>query len=74
MRTSCLNVFVMALRMSMTIRAVNDRQLRKMTKALGARAVLFEVTDVTVFRRYNTPLSAKGGIKFRRQVAVAQSV
>jgi hypothetical protein len=41
----------MVVRVSMTIRAVADRQLRQMTKALSAWTVLSELADEIAFRR-----------------------
>jgi hypothetical protein len=45
---SCINVFVVAVRVSVTIRAASDRHLQQMT-TLSVCTKLFEVTDERVF-------------------------
>jgi hypothetical protein len=49
---SGINDFVMVMRVPMMTRAVGDRQLRQMTKISSACAMLCEVKEETVFRRY----------------------
>jgi hypothetical protein len=47
-----INVFVMAVRVSMKIRAVGGRQIRQMTKTWSMFSMLREVTDERLSRRY----------------------
>jgi hypothetical protein len=50
--TSGINVFVTAVRVSMTIRAADDRPVLQTTKALSVCTMLCEVIDVRAFRGY----------------------
>jgi hypothetical protein len=49
---SSINVFVMAMQMSVVIRGTGNCRLQQMMKTLGMFTVSCEVTDARVFRRY----------------------
>jgi hypothetical protein len=59
----CINVFVTAVRLAMTNSAAGDRELREMAKTSSTCAMLCEVTDERVFRRYQRKSSITSGMQ-----------